>query len=55
MDSKLRCVFEMPNENDKLVSKKRVRNCHTLTYDLTEICFQLFRMFDLMVKWIFRV
>lgn len=22
MDSKLRCVFEMPNENDKLVSKK---------------------------------
>lgn len=24
MDSKLRCVFEMPNENDKLVSKERV-------------------------------
>lgn len=22
MDSKLRCVFEMPNENDKLVSRK---------------------------------
>lgn len=25
MDSKLRCVFEMPNENDKLVSKKGVK------------------------------
>uniref|UniRef100_A0A8D0FGP3 Vesicle-associated membrane protein-associated protein A n=1 Tax=Strix occidentalis caurina TaxID=311401 RepID=A0A8D0FGP3_STROC len=33
MDSKLRCVFEMPNENDKLVSKKRVRNLHCI------ICF----------------
>lgn len=24
MDSKLRCVFEMPNENDKMVSKNKL-------------------------------
>lgn len=54
MDSKLRCVFEMPNENDKLVSKKRVRNCHTLTSRISRkfVLNFFLNLFDLLIKCI---
>lgn len=41
MDSKLRCVFEMPNENDKLVSKSKTP-VYTGCWDRTEICSECF-------------
>ena len=51
MDSKLRCVFEMPNENDKLVSKQRVRNSHTLAGRIFLLVLNFFlNLFDLLIK-----
>lgn len=35
MDSKLRCVFEMPNENDKLVSRKIKENWELFKLSVT--------------------
>lgn len=51
MDSKLRCVFEMPNENDKLVSKEEetVRFV-PLTGRISQKCQIFFNLFDLMIK-----
>lgn len=43
MDSKLRCVFEMPNENDKLVSRKMLENLKLLT--ISQSCLKLIFLF----------
>lgn len=48
----MRCVFEMPNENDKLVSKKGVKkSCHTLLGSYRNLFETLF-LFVSLVKWI---